>query len=137
MKKWLSVLERHTCLLKSAFRLQKCKGSNSKEVAGFIGLGYFKSQVVRCFVRSKKFFIIFIVFDCKVNLELCTYSRRQKKVSVHYLRYVISTIKARLHSTELVRSCKAYLHRGSTALSAHFQRTLIRTFTILHTQSLR
>ena len=48
------------------------------------------------------------------------YSRHQKKVSVHYLRYVISTIKAWLHSTELVRSCKAYLHRRSTALSAHF-----------------
>ena len=66
-----------------------------------------------------------------------TYSRRQKKVSVHYLRYVISTIKVRLHSTELVRSCKAYLHRGSTVLSAYFQRTLIRTFTVLHTRSLR
>ena len=51
---------------------------------------------------------------------LGSYSRRQKKVSVHYLRYVISTIKVRLHSTELVRSCKAYFHRGSTALSAHF-----------------
>ena len=69
------------------------------------------------------------LFDC--------YSRRQKKVSVHYLKYVISTIKVRLHSTELVWSCKAYLHRGSTVLSAYFQRTLIRTFTVLHTRSLR
>ena len=39
------------------------------------------------------------------------YSRRQKKISVHYLRYVISTIKARLDCMELVRSHKAYLHR--------------------------
>ena len=74
---------------------------------------------------------------CVLYVENLKYSRRQKKVSVHYLRYVISTIKVRLHSTELVRSCKTYLHRGSTALSAHFQRTLIRTFTVLHTRSLR
>ena len=67
---------------------------------------------------------------CWPMVHIMTHSRRQKKVSVHYLRYVISTIKARLDSTELVRSCKAYLHRGSTVLSAHFLCTLIRTFPI-------
>ena len=46
-------------------------------------------------------------------------SRRQKKVSVHYLRYVISTVKAQLHSTELVRSCKAWQHRTICALSTY------------------
>ena len=74
---------------------------------------------------------------CQVKVRLHTVGAKKKFPYITYVRYVISTIKVRLHSTELVRSCKAYIHRGSTVLSAYFQRTLIRTFTVLHTWSLR